>query len=228
MPQIFHPSMNYVAKTTIFGGIFILAGAAWCSSLLVRSSYVTQVNVVRDQPIPFSHDHHVSGLGLDCRYCHSTVEKSAYAGMPATETCMGCHAEVWRDTPLLEPLRASLRNDQPLSWTRVYDLPDYVYFDHGIHVNKGIGCQSCHGDVDRMPLMRKAVTLHMEWCLQCHRNPEPALRPHSDIFTFSQQKSLTASDAFPAEAHDGIHGPDLLKHYHIVTDQLTDCTICHR
>ncbi len=152
MPQIFHPSTNTIAKASVFGGLLLIAAAVYAGNAFLRSSYVTQVDVVRDQPVPFSHDHHVSGLGIDCRYCHSTVETSAFAGMPATEVCMGCHSQIWKDSPLLAPLRESHRTGKPLAWTRVYDVPDFVYFNHSIHVAKGIACQSCHGPVDRMPL----------------------------------------------------------------------------
>ena len=184
MAQIFHPSMNIVAKTTIFGAVFILALAGWAGGMLVRSDYVTQVHVVRDQPVPFSHQHHVRQLGLDCRYCHSTVEHSATAGMPSTEICMGCHAQIWKSSPMLAPVRDSLRTGKPIEWTRVHDLPDFVYFNHGIHLAKGIGCESCHGRVDEMPLMRRNVTLHMDWCLKCHRHPESNVRKQDDLYQF--------------------------------------------
>jgi hypothetical protein len=198
MAQIFHPSMNAFSKGTIFGGALIVAAAAWGGGIFVRSPYVTQVDVVRDQPVPFSHDHHVSGLGIDCRYCHTSVEKSAFAGLPATEICMGCHAQIWKDSPLLEPVRESYRTGKPLAWTRVYDLPDFVYFNHGIHVAKGVACQECHGQVGRMPLMRKASTLHMEWCLDCHRRSE------------ASANALRLAAEQPA------------------TEQLTNCVVCHR
>jgi hypothetical protein len=257
MAQIFHPSMNTVARVTIFGGVFILAGATWAASLWVRSSYVTKVDVVRDQPVPFSHDHHVSGLGLDCRYCHTTVEQTAFAGLPATEICMGCHSQIWKDSPLLEPVRESFRTGEPLHWTRVHDLPDFVYFNHSIHIAKGIGCESCHGRVDRMPLMRKATRLYMEWCLDCHRHPEVAVRDSADIFrfglnadkhvgiapetVFENSKPVGGStevsadegtdDAHPGESEDDmplLSGQERVKHYGIVKKQLTDCWICHR
>jgi hypothetical protein len=189
MAQIFHPSTNTFAKATIFGAVFILAGVAWAGGMFVRSSYVTQVDVVRDQPVPFSHDHHVSGLGIDCRYCHTSVEKSSFAGIPSTEVCMGCHSQVWKNSELLAPVRESYRTGEPLQWTRVHDLGDFVYFDHSIHVAKGIACESCHGRVDKMPLMRKAVAMHMEWCLECHRHPELAVRPKEDVFKFGEGAS---------------------------------------
>ncbi len=219
MAQIFPPATNALARGTIFGGIFILAAVAWASSVWIRSPYVTQVNVVRDQPVPFSHDHHVSGLGIDCRFCHATVETEAFAGMPTTETCMGCHSLVWNQSPLLDPVRQSQQTGQPLAWTRVYDVPDYVYFNHGIHVAKGVGCESCHGRVDRMPLMRRSVALHMEWCVDCHRNPQRAVRAQSEVFAFGRE-----------DAPSGIaqHRAELASDYGIAVQQLTDCVICHR
>ena len=218
MAQIFHPSTNAFAKATIFGGIFILAAVTWLFSVFARSSYVTKVDVVRDQPVPFSHDHHVSGLGIDCRYCHTSVEKSAFAGMPSTEICMGCHSQIWKDSPMLEPVRASFRTGQPLVWTRVYDVPDFVYFDHSIHVAKGVTCESCHGRVDQMPLMRKSVSLHMEWCLECHRKPEQFVRSTRDIFKFGESSHAAAAQ----------NGHELVKAYGIHTKQLSDCNVCHR
>jgi hypothetical protein len=225
MTQIFHPSTNTFAKVTIFGAAFIVAGVAWAGGVWVRSSYVTQVDVVRDQPVPFSHEHHVRGLGIDCRYCHTSVEKSAFAGLPSTEICMGCHSQIWKDSPLLAPVRDSYRSGQPLAWTRVHDLADFVYFDHSIHVDKGIGCESCHGRVDRMPLMRKAEAMHMEWCLDCHRHPETRIRPAGDVFRFGRDES--AGDAIsPTEAAE--LGAALVKKNNIATHQLTNCAICHR
>lgn len=223
--------MNAFSKATIFGGAFVLAGIAWAGALWVRSPYVTEQDVVRDQPAPFSHDHHVSGLGIDCRYCHTTVETSSYAGMPATEVCMGCHSQVWKDSPMLEPVRESYRTGKPLAWTRVYDVPDYVYFDHSIHVAKGIGCESCHGRVDRMPLMRKAFSMHMEWCLECHRHPETRVRDQRDIYRFGvEQPTLTGIDlaASRVAAERSGEREALVEEYAINASQLTNCAICHR
>ncbi len=257
MAQIFHPSMNILARVTIFGAMFIATGAAWACGIFVRSSYVTQVDVVREQPVPFSHQHHVSELGLDCRYCHTSVETSAFAGMPATEVCMGCHSHVWKDSDVLEPVRASLRSGKPLRWTRVHDLPDFVYFNHSIHVAKGIGCESCHGRVDEMPLMRRVAALHMEWCVNCHRHPEVAVRERSEMYQFglhSAERSRISTEP-PIRTTGGLHGPainkagvdgkatyetvhsqrpnsstgrQLVQRYHIATKQLTDCVVCHR
>lgn len=224
MAQIFPPATNALARGTIFGGVFIVAAVAWAGSIWIRSPYVTQVNVVRDQPVPFSHDHHVSGLGIDCRFCHATVETDAFAGMPTTETCMGCHSLVWNQSPLLAPVRQSQQTGEPLAWTRVYDVPDFVYFDHSIHVAKGIGCESCHGRVDRMPLMRKSLTLHMEWCLDCHRHPERAVRPQSELLAFGREKEPRTGKATGTSQHSA----QLMKDYGIAVEQLTDCVICHR
>src|SRR5438874_9464915 len=172
MPQIFHPSTNTISRVSIAGLIGVLGLTAAVAGGFFESTYLTGVNVPQDQPVPFSHQHHVGGLGIDCRYCHTTVETAAFAGMPASETCMSCHSQIWKDSPLLAPVRDSFRTGKPLVWTRVHDLPDFVYFNHSIHVAKGIGCESCHGRVDQMPLMRKDASLLMEWCLHCHRHPE--------------------------------------------------------
>ena len=218
----------------------MLAAVVWAGNQWLRSPYATQVDVVRDQPVPFSHDHHTSGLGIDCRYCHATAETAAFAGMPTTETCMGCHSQIWRDSPLLAPVRESWRTGQPLAWTRVYDLPDFVYFNHSIHIAKGIGCESCHGRVDKMPLMRKATTLHMEWCLDCHEHPERNVRERADLFVFGRPEQPHAAHEAgerteSTERPEGVAGAEkpndeteLVKEYGIVRAQLLDCVICHR
>ncbi|MDB5339607.1 MAG: hypothetical protein JWN70_5226 [Planctomycetaceae bacterium] len=254
MAQIFHPSMNIVARVTIFGAIFFAAGISLAGWAFVNSPYVTQVNVVREQAVPFSHQHHVRELGLDCRYCHYNVEKSSSAGLPTTEICMGCHSQVWKDAEVLRPVRESFAKGEPLLWTRVHDLPDFVYFSHKIHVAKGVGCESCHGRVDEMPLMRRAASLHMDWCVDCHRHPELAVRPQADLFQFGRNKSLLGGvsteplmrAAFTAEGQSApgtrsipsaTHrkssdtlksGSELVAEYGIVTRQLTDCVVCHR
>ncbi len=218
MAQIFHPSTNTLSRVTIFGLLFFLAGGLFILAEINRSPYVTQATVVRQQPVPFSHEHHVAGLGLDCRYCHTTVEKTAFAGIPPTETCMSCHSQVWTNAQMLEPVRESYRSGTPIKWNRVHDLPDFVYFNHSIHVTKGIGCESCHGRVDKMPLMWQANTLQMEWCLNCHRNPEQFIRPRDQVFTMGY---------VPAESQSTL-GPKLVKEYHVNVKQLTNCSICHR
>jgi hypothetical protein len=219
MPQIFHHSTNTFARITIFGAVFILAFVTWAFTELDRSFYATRVNQPREQPVPFSHAHHVGGLGLDCRYCHTTVEKSSFANIPPTKTCMNCHAQIWNTSPTLEPVRASYRTGNSIRWTRVYDLPDFVYFNHSIHVNKGVGCETCHGRVDEMPLTAQAPTLHMEWCLNCHRNPEKYLRPREFITKMGYQ---------PAGDQDEI-GRRLMAENHIQSTRfLTSCNTCHR
>ncbi len=216
MAQVFGRSMNWVATASIVGGVIVLGTALGVLLNINRLDYVSQVGVARDQPVPFSHKHHVTGIGIDCRFCHTTVEESAFAGIPPTETCMACHSMLWTEAAMLEPVRASLRDDEPLEWTRVHDLPDFVYFRHDIHINKGIGCQSCHGQVDQMPLMWKEHTLNMEWCLECHRAPENHIRPREEVFNMSW--SPTDQDEL---------GRRLVEQYDVQTGQLTDCSICH-
>lgn len=219
MPQLFHPRVNSIIR---FGTLIVLGMIALLLFAWVRadwSPWSTREDVVIQQPIPFSHEHHVSGLGIDCRYCHSTVEEASSAGMPSTHTCMSCHSQVWTEAPVLEPVRRSYRTGQPIRWVRVYDLPDYVYFDHSIHVSKGVGCETCHGRVDQMPLMRKESTLFMEWCLDCHRAPEEHIRPKEFIFAFGYD--------LPADRQRHV-GRRLVREYDIHTEQLTDCSICHR
>src|SRR6185436_12223236 len=188
MPQIFHRSTNTLSKVSIFGALFILAASLWVLAGINRSSYVTQAYVARAQPVQFSHKHHVSDDGIDCRYCHTTVETGAVAGLPPTKTCMNCHSQLFADSPYLEPVRESWRTGKPIQWTRVHDLPDFAYFDHSIHVNKGVGCSTCHGNVSQMPLMYQASSLQMEWCLSCHRNPAPFIREKKeDIYKMDWQ-----------------------------------------
>ena len=218
MAQFFHPASNAFSRASIVTGIVLVGVALWVWAVVYRSPYSTEVNVVRHQPVPFSHEHHVSGLGLDCRYCHLSVEKSAFAGIPPTQICMGCHAQIWKDSPILEPVRASFRTGQPLAWTRVNDLPDFVYFDHSIHIAKGVGCESCHGRVDQMPLMRKGKSLAMEFCLDCHRHPGEQIRGRDQVFKFGDQVTKLSRDA----------GDAMVQEYHINVRQLTDCFVCHR
>ncbi len=216
MSQIFHPSTNTISRVSIFGSVFFAGSLLWGLVSVNRSDYLTQVAVPRNQPVPFSHKHHVGGIGLDCRHCHTSVEESAFAGLPATKTCMTCHSQVWSDSPMLEPVRASFRTDQPLEWTRVHDLPDFVYFNHSIHVKKGVGCVSCHGQVDQMPLVWKRQTLQMEWCLDCHRHPEGRLRPPEQVFNMSWQP----------EEDQRVLGEALVRENKIRNP--TSCSDCHR
>lgn len=216
--QIFHPSTNTLSKVSILVVILLLAGGLWLAAEINRSPYVSQAEVVREQPVQFSHEHHVAGLGIDCRYCHTSVEQTAFAGIPPTETCMSCHSQIWTNAELLEPVRESYRTGVPIKWTRVHDLPDFVYFNHSIHVKQGVACESCHGRVDRMPLMWQANAMTMSWCLECHRNPEQKIRPRDEVFTMGYT---------PKESQSTI-GPELVKHHNINVRQLTNCSICHR
>ena len=217
MAAIFRPSANLAATLTL------LIVAAVIAALLIgwwvwpRTDYARHVLWQVHQPVPFSHEHHVSGLGLDCRFCHASVEVSSNAGLPSTTTCMTCHSQIWTNAALLQPVRQSLANHRPLHWNRVNDLPDYVYFNHSIHIAKGVGCASCHGDVGRMSLSYKAATLTMGFCLDCHRNPGPHLRPRDQIFNTNWQRTATTPSA-----------QALLAEYHIGNRTLTDCSICHR
>jgi hypothetical protein len=216
MAQIFRPSANTLARIILVGLLVILAGLGWFATEFARSDYVTEVGVPREQPVPFSHKHHVGDIGIDCRYCHTSVEISAFAGIPPTETCMGCHSQLFADSPMLEPVRASFRNGTPLHWTRVYELPDYVYFNHSIHIHKGVGCSTCHGRVDKMPLMWRTSRLQMEWCLECHRAPERFVRPRDQVYSMEWQP--------PADQPE--LGRKLVQEYKI--QKLTDCYTCHR
>src|SRR2546425_9575764 len=171
MSQTFHHSTNTLSKLSIFGALFLVVGALWVTVEVNRSPYVTQEGVAREQPVPFSHEHHVGGLGIDCRYCHTTVENSSFANIPPTKTCMNCHSQIWNTAPMLEPVRESFRTDKSIRWIRVHDLPDYVYFNHSIHVAKGVGCTTCHGQVNKMPLMWQESSLQRAGCLDFHRHP---------------------------------------------------------
>jgi hypothetical protein len=188
MAQIFDRSSNALARASlVLTGLIVIALGVTLDQLQ-RSPWVTRQGQRPDQPVPFSHKHHVQGLGVQCQYCHVTVETSSYAGIPPTKTCMNCHAQIWTNAQLLEPVRQSWATGQSLAWIKVHDLPDYVYFSHEIHVNKGVACASCHGRVDQMPLMYAENTLQMEWCLDCHRNPAKNLRPTSEIYNMAWEK----------------------------------------
>ena len=216
MPQIFHPSTNTISRLTIFGGAIIVVGLVTALAAINRSSYVTEVGVARSQPVQFSHKHHVSDDGIDCRYCHTSVEQSSFAGIPSTKICMSCHTQIWAESPILEPVRESFRTGKSIEWTRVHNLPGFAYFDHSIHVHKGVGCTTCHGRVDQMPLMWRENTLYMEWCLECHRNPEKFVRPREQVFNMDWQPP---SDQIAL-------GQKLVRQYKI--ESLTSCSVCHR
>ena len=230
MPQIFHPSMNTIARASIFGAVFILAGIGWILWLFYRSSYHTHVGVARPQPVEFSHEHHVGGLGIDCRYCHISVETSSFAGIPPTQICMQCHSQIWADSPKLEPVRASFRTGESIAWTRVHDVPDFVYFDHSIHIAKGVGCVECHGRVDAMPLTWRTETLHMSWCVDCHRDPEPHIRPRELVFSMEPWQGESQEAEEKEEKDDNLFASNtsakLMKAHQIGNP--TSCSVCHR
>jgi hypothetical protein len=216
MSQIFHRSANTISRVSIFGAVFVVAALLWLFDEVNRSPWVTLARVAREQPIQFSHERHVAGNGLDCRYCHTSVEESSFAGIPPTKTCMNCHSQIFSASPYLEPVRQSFRTDRSIAWTRVHDLPDFAYFNHSIHVKKGMGCTTCHGQVDRMPLMWQEKSLQMEWCIDCHRTPERYVRPREAVFSVEYQPPANQLEL----------GERLVAEYRI--QKLTSCSTCHR
>ena len=243
MSQIFHRSTNTLSRATIFGAVFIVAALGGIVYVVQGSPFVTYAGMRKPQPVPFSHQHHVTGLGIDCRYCHTSVETSSFAGIPPTKTCMNCHSQIWTNAQLLEPVRASYRSGESLQWTRVNQLPDFVYFNHSIHVTKGVGCNTCHGPVDLMPLMYQQESLQMEWCLGCHRDPGKNLRPRDQVFNMRYQPPTTGNpvtvDGKPFTDQDSL-GAYLIKKYRVRVGRIatedgqvsvgdiTSCSTCHR
>jgi hypothetical protein len=217
MAQLFPPSVDLYAKFLALGVGLLLVGGTYSFYLLNRSPYWTNVGVTLQQPVPFSHKHHAGELGLDCRFCHTSVATSSYAGMPDTQTCMTCHSQVWKDAPMLAPVRASYEENKPLKWNRIYEMPGFVYFNHSIHVNKGIGCSSCHGDVDQMPITWKANHMAMQFCLSCHRHPEEQIRQLGQVYNMKWSPPQNPEI-----------GAALVKARNIDKDHLTDCSACHR
>jgi len=218
MAQLFRPGANSLAVIVIVALMVAPAAAAGFAYLVWNSPYATDQYLTREQPVPFSHKHHAGDLGIDCRMCHTGVEKAAFAGIPSTHVCMTCHSQIWTNAQMLAPVRASYRSGVPLHWQRVNRVPDYVFFDHSIHIAKGIGCSTCHGAVQNMPLMRQEQPLTMGWCLSCHRHPERYIRPRSRVFDMSWTPP-------PDQAEQGRR---LIRAYLIHTDHLTDCSTCHR
>ncbi len=216
MAQVFPRSTNTISRVTALALAGLLGAGLWLAGRIQRSPYTTDVRIAKAQPVPFSHNHHVSGLGLDCRYCHTSVEEAAFAGIPPVSTCMNCHRQIWADAPMLEPVRESFRTGKPIAWTRVHDLPDFAYFNHSIHVKRGVGCASCHGQVDKMPLMWQSAPLQMQWCLDCHRDPTPHLRPEGKVFDMEWTPPPDQMERARA----------LMSERHIQTQQ--SCSYCHR
>jgi len=221
MSQIFRRSANALARSSLFGLVSLVLFLGWLVLTLMRSSWATKQGEFIEQPVAFSHKHHVGGVGLDCRYCHTSVEKSSFAGIPPTKTCINCHSQIFANAPILEPVRASFRTNTPLSWIRVNDLPDFVYFNHQIHIKQGVGCVTCHGQVDEMPLMYQAKSLLMEFCLECHRAPETFIRPRGEVFNMSYKVPAGTTQlelGLKLKAEYRIPGPE----------HMTSCSVCHR
>ena len=216
MAQIFPRYTNTLSRVTAVVAFGTVVAGLWLWSRIQRSPYTSEVRIAKEQPVPFSHRHHVGQLGIDCRYCHTGVETSATAGIPPTATCYNCHKLIWKDSPMLEPVRESYKSGKPLHWTRVHDLPDFVYFNHAAHINKGVGCTTCHGPIDRMPLTWQSGDLTMGWCLDCHRNPTPNLRPKDQV---------TSVEWTPGPEQATV-GAAFAKERDVRT--LQSCSYCHR
>jgi Cytochrome c7 and related cytochrome c len=219
MAQLFRPASNTIAKVSIVLIIVLLGTTLGVAYITDRGAWMTFVRVAPEQPIPFSHKHHVKDDGIDCRYCHTSVETSHYAGLPATEICMTCHSQIWSSASATQPIRDSWASGKSIEWRRVHDLPDYVYFNHSIHVNKGIGCSTCHGHVDEMPLTYRVNNLYMDWCVNCHRDPAKFIRPRSEVFNIDYEYPSNQAEL----------GRKLVAEYRVQDARtLTDCFTCHR
>jgi len=219
MAQFFNKSANNIARISLLAVVVLGGTGFFAFTELSRSSYLTGRYLEIQQPVQFSHKHHVGDDGIDCRYCHTTVETTASAGMPPTQTCMNCHSQLFADSQYLEPVRASFRDNKPIEWTRVHDMPDYTYFNHSIHVAKGVGCSTCHGQVDKMPAVFQENTLQMEWCIACHRAPEKFIRPKSEIFNMRwQDGDIDEAARMQLKADYKIRSKEMM----------TSCSTCHR
>jgi hypothetical protein len=230
MPQLFPKASNTIARTLVLGLPLVLGTLGVGGAAFFRSDYTTGAREVVEQPVPFSHKHHVAQLGIDCRYCHTSVEKSASAGFPPTKTCMNCHQQMWTAADLLEPVRTSYAKGTPITWAKVHNVPDYTYFNHSIHVAKGVGCASCHGPIDDMNLVYQAKTLLMEWCLDCHRHPENHLRPKDQVFNIGWKPSDQGVNPDTGKPYTQLEIGKALKAENLVRgpEVLTNCSICHR
>jgi Cytochrome c7 and related cytochrome c/Class III cytochrome C family len=236
MANIFHPSTNTISKLSIVGALLAVPTLG-VATYAFNMSYMINLKVPLEQPVQFSHKHHVGDDGIDCRYCHTSVDKSSFAGIPPVQTCMTCHSQIWTDSPQLEPIRESFRTGRPIRWARVHDLPDFVFFNHSIHLKKGVSCVKCHGRIDQMPLTWKQNTLSMSWCIECHRNPAKNLRPHEHLYemawqpsTAEEQPRLVSGGERPTPRNLGRDrvvqaGKDT---YHLLSEfQMTNCSTCH-
>lgn len=214
--QIFHPSTNTISRLSIYCGVLFIGLLSYVLYKVGQSPYYTEQNIPQVQPVPFSHRHHVSQLGIDCRYCHTSVETSSFAGLPSTQTCMTCHSQIWTNAQILAPVRESYETGKSIAWTQVNALPQFVYFDHSIHIHKGIGCTTCHGNVGDMTITWRATTLQMTWCLDCHRHPEEYVRPRDQVFNANYKPPKDQLQL----------GRKLVREYKI--SSLTSCETCHR
>lgn len=220
--RYFSPTADLVLRAIVAGVVLVVLGAGTVAMVLQRSSYVTHQDLVVDQPVPFSHEHHVRGLGVDCRYCHTSAADSPFAGLPATKTCMSCHGQIWTNAEMLAPVRESWASGRPIAWNRVHELPDYVYFNHAAHVNKGVGCATCHGAVQTMPLMRQVAPLTMQWCLDCHREPEKYLRPREEVWNMEYRVEGGEEGQLKV-------GRELKERYEVRSrTAMESCSTCHR
>ena len=218
MTQIFSPAADTWLRLFLVTSLALTAGGAVMIVGVARSDYVTSVDFRPSQPVPFSHRHHAGELGIDCRYCHSSVENGPHAGLPPTKTCMTCHSQIWTNASMLAPVRESLAENKPIVWTRVARLPDYVFFRHDVHIAKGVGCETCHGRIDEMALTYRAKAFTMQFCLDCHRDPAPNLRP-ADVVTAMGWKPQGDARAT---------GASIIAHQNIRVGELTHCYVCHR
>lgn len=219
MPQYFPPNANAFVKWSIIGGIVFLVVLVTALAAYARV-YRNQVNVPVEQPVGYQHSLHAGELGIDCRYCHNSVEVAASANIPPTEVCMTCHSQIRVGTPQLAGVYESWETDQPIRWNKVHDLADFVYFNHSAHINKGVGCNDCHGRVDQMSAIWKAEPMSMGWCMECHRAPERYVRPREEVFNLAYER--------PAAAEQLELGRSLVQSYHINTNALPQCSTCHR
>lgn len=215
---LFKPWTNTAARASLFALVAILGTVVGGLLVWARSPQSREMNEPIEQPVQFDHRHHVNDVGIDCRYCHSTVEESPRAGIPSTQVCMGCHGQIWNKSPLLSPVREAYFADRPIAWRRVHKVPDFVYFNHSIHVKKGVGCETCHGRVDQMAAIEQVQPLSMGWCLDCHRNPEKYIRPVDAVLDMGYTP--------PAGEDPVAFGQKLVEINQVHTR--TSCSTCHR
>jgi len=255
MAQVFHRSANTLANVSLLFLIVVPALLILGGSAVSRSSWNTKVGIPKDQPVPFSHEHHAVELGIDCRYCHNAVEKAAYSNVPPTATCYTCHSQVWTNSPLLEPVRYSVESGTPLRWNQLHSVPDFVYFNHAVHINRGLNCNVCHGPIQKEMITYKGKPFFMAWCLNCHRNPEEFVGERADVWGLyekyqryqpgdkdlpeymevpeanrltDEQKALADGADYTRSEDEVLRGKKRLVDYKVKTEQLTDCWICHR